>query len=396
MTETWFLADPEELELKRVDTTLGLRASIRFYNDLVAPGIGGVRFVRQLTWSCLAIRHSREIGISSIKLGNAIEALGLKAYYNTLKDEEYSYRGSRAFERTSFDELKTFNALANKKNYVQITYRQNTSRTLTQEDGLGLTDEGAGFETFTLSPAGLELVEAHQSNYSRGIGTLLRDWVKSGSAPTKDSANERFGPRSTKAEKEVILKRLNSEITPRFRALRGDLGRRRSTISLFQMLKDSWGIAEFRDTCSSKGYHPLLEDFNKAIDFFDMLHAGQAVLAKIYDLVDKYQGELSLSSSEVNQELALLVKSSKKYLDGDPTILEDQASAFASYVIREEKNSTSLLAEIIRRDGRVCILADDKILKGPLYRAEVINHESLVQSIPSTLSNFYSLWRECK
>jgi hypothetical protein len=390
------MADPEELELKRVDTTLGLRGSIRFYNDLVAPGIGGVRFVRQLTWSCLAIRYAQEIGVSPIKLGNAIEALGLKAHYNSLKDEEYTYRGSRAFERTSFDDVNTFVALSNKKNYVQITYRQNTSRTLTQEDGLGLTDSGAGFESFTLSPAGIELVEAHQSNYSRSISGVLREWVKIGAAPSKDAAKERFGPQSTKAEREVILKRLTSEITGRSIPLRGDFGRRRTMIALFHDLKEIWDISEFRNLCSAKGYNSILEDFNKAIDFFDMLHAGQNVLAKIYDLVDKYQGELSLSCLEINEEIALLVKSCKKYLDGDPMILEAQASGFASFIIREENNSSSILAEVIRRDSRVCIFTDDKILKGPLYRSNVINLESLVQSIPSTLSNFYSLWRECR
>ena len=84
-SEEWYLATPEELDIQRIDLTLGLGSSIRYYNDLVAPGIGNVSFIRQILWSLIAVKYSKKFKVSGIKLANSIEALGLKPYYHLNK-----------------------------------------------------------------------------------------------------------------------------------------------------------------------------------------------------------------------------------------------------------------------------------------------------------------------
>lgn len=395
MSSEWFLASPETIELKRIDTTLGLRGAIRYYNDLVAPGIGSVRFVRQLTWSCLAIRHATENKVSSIRLGNAIEAIGLKAYFEKTQGVEYKFRGTRAFKRTSYADENSFKGLSQRKNYVLITYRQNTSRSLPLEGGLGFIEAGSGFETFEISSAGHELLESHQSNYRLDVGKILTDWIKGDKSPSVDVANDRFGPISSEAEKQAILRRLNSDVLPTMPGLRNDAGRRRKIIQIFKSLGHNWGAADFSIGCLNHGHNLVKEDFEKAIDFFDMLRAGQLVLLRIYEILNRNQGYLKITNNGVDKELRGLVKAAEKFLHKPKSMqLESNAEAFGNFIIKHSSQLPQILQEIARRDSRVCLLVEDEIRKGPLYRSDAINPESLEQSIPVSLVNFYLLWSE--
>jgi hypothetical protein len=158
MLGEWYLAEPDKLEDERIDLTLGLRSAIRYYNDLVAPGVGNVTFIRQITWSLLSVRYAKSLKVGAIKLANSIEALGLKAFYNTMLDiTNYNYRGVRAFVRSNFNDLNSYKDLSQPRNYVQITYRQNTTRSLPYHTGLGFVNGNTSFEGFTLTAPGEEL-----------------------------------------------------------------------------------------------------------------------------------------------------------------------------------------------------------------------------------------------
>ena len=401
MTDQWFLADSEQIDLNRIDTTLGLRASIRYYNDLVAPGIGNVGFIRQLTWSCLAIHYSKQLDQRAIKLGNAIEALGLKAFYHCAGKEifnERGFRGSRAFNRTSYREENSFEELSNQKNYVQIRYRQNTSRTLRPETGLGLVDEtGTGYESFRLSASGVELLEEHQRHFENiDLKKTLSTWISGGSIPA-DKANERFGPISTKNERLVILRRLNSEIDKKFPGIREDLSRRRVLISLFPHFKEGWGISELQEICKKNKLNLYLEDFNKAVDFYEMLQAGQKVLAKIYFLLEANNGKLDLKTKDVAGEILELIRRCKTFLllHSESMSLEAESTKFAKYICDMEGTNERILQEIANRDKRVCLPMGDSIVKGPLFRSGALDADKLVVSVPYSLRNLYSLWSEC-
>ena len=57
MTESsWGLLGPESLVGERRTRTLGLGASVRAFNDLAVPGLGGVWFGKQLFLALLGIQ----------------------------------------------------------------------------------------------------------------------------------------------------------------------------------------------------------------------------------------------------------------------------------------------------------------------------------------------------
>ncbi len=71
----WFIPAKEEFQSLRALWTLGLNRAIRYYRELVVPGIGGVWFVRQLSWAAADIALAREHHIKPAKVANAIKAL---------------------------------------------------------------------------------------------------------------------------------------------------------------------------------------------------------------------------------------------------------------------------------------------------------------------------------
>lgn len=109
---------------------------------------------------------------------NAIEALSMKLTYNSISNKaDYNFRGTRAFGRDQ--ENLTFNFLKYAKNYVAITYRQNTSRYLTSKFGVGLVKSGTRFSKYELSDSALEIVSEFNTG-TRHYRDLLRGWVTRG------------------------------------------------------------------------------------------------------------------------------------------------------------------------------------------------------------------------
>lgn len=395
MNYKWFLSDPEVIEGKRVDLTLGLRGSIRYYNDLIAPGIGNVTFIRQLTWSCLALYYSDELNEGSAKLANAIEAFGLKAYFNNSKSEEFGYKGTRAFNRTTWDELNSYKSLSVKNNYVQITYRQNTTRSLPYRTGLGLVNDESVFSKFTLSTSGYELVENLESQYgSYKHGFILKKWIQENKSSTSvNTVSERFGPISTKSEKQDIYTRLNSFVHEGVEGLRGDINRRERIINIFKTEKE---IKNFNTTLSILKKHDYLElysDMKKAIEFYQMLYCGQVILSKIFNelLISKC---LEIGSDKYQDEIINLKKSAETYLNNETNhILNPDAKLFATTI--KNGNNEEIIIDIINRDKRVSEIIDGKIVKGPLFRDDIALMKFTLVETPKTFINFYKIWSEC-
>ena len=51
----WFIPALEEFQSERALLHLGLNGAVRHYRELIVPGIGGVWFVRQLSWAVAGI-----------------------------------------------------------------------------------------------------------------------------------------------------------------------------------------------------------------------------------------------------------------------------------------------------------------------------------------------------
>lgn len=394
MSTSWFLADPEIIEGKRVDLNLGLRGSIRFYNDLTAPGIGNVSFIRQLTWSCLALYYSEELNESSTKLANAIEAFGLKAYYNSKKGNEYQFRGSRAFARTSWDDLNSYKALSTKNNYVQITYRQSTTRSLPYTSGIGLVDSGAVFSNYVLSSSGRELIENLEKQYnSHKHGSILKKWIEESRVSTFETVAERFGPLSTTNEKNDILIRLNSFVAERIDGSVCDYERRQRIISIFDKEKEEINPKIILQLLKKHDYKALYSDMEKAIEFYKMLNDGQIILGKIFqDLITI--PKLEVNGQKFKVEIDNLKKSAQIYLQTkSPISLNIDARSFAESIVNS--NFDEVIIEIVNREKKVSDIVDGNIVRGQLYREDIAKTKFELVQIPKTFMNFYSLWKEC-
>ena len=76
----WGLLGPETLASERRTRTLGLGATVRSFNDLAVPGLGGVWFGKQLLLATLGVAIAERVRNSgkraqNIEVANAVEAL---------------------------------------------------------------------------------------------------------------------------------------------------------------------------------------------------------------------------------------------------------------------------------------------------------------------------------
>ena len=396
--EEWYLATPEELDIQRIDLTLGLRSSIRYYNDLVAPGIGNVSFIRQIMWSLIAVKYSKKFKVSGIKLSNAIEALGLKAFYNVNRAtyREKGYRGTRAFERSTLEEINSYKELCQPRNYVQITYRQNTTRSLPQQTGLGVVDGNTSFEGFNLSPAGLEMLSAYEAEYYQpSTELILHNWIQENKRIGTSSLSERFGPISSQVEREKMLLRITADVSPMVAGLRNDTGRRRKLASVFKNLKPEWDIQDLRHELKNFDMSLFEEDLQKAIDFFEMLLAGKKLLVAIYSRITDRSTKLSLQTTDLKSEIDFLIASCKRYILHKNNLPEFEAAQFANTVISFAQQPAKILYEVASRDMRVCMPVEGHITQGPLYRNDISVPEiEDIDEVPKSIRNLYSVWKE--
>ena len=79
MEGTWGLLGPEFLPNTRRTRTLGLGASVRAFNDLAVPGLGGVWYGKQLLLAVLGVAvaedaRNRGAKVQNIEVANAIES----------------------------------------------------------------------------------------------------------------------------------------------------------------------------------------------------------------------------------------------------------------------------------------------------------------------------------
>jgi len=79
-TTVWGLLGPETLASERRTRTLGLGATVRSFNDLAVPGLGGVWFGKQLFLATLGVAIAERVRnsgkrVQNIEVANAVEAL---------------------------------------------------------------------------------------------------------------------------------------------------------------------------------------------------------------------------------------------------------------------------------------------------------------------------------
>ncbi len=146
---TWGLLGPEFLPDSRRTRTLGLGATVRLFNDLAVPGLGGVWYGKQLLLATLGVAvaeeaRSRKAKVQNIEVANAIEAL---ACWLAFKKNGWS-RDARLRGNTKLQHKKdfSFQSVRQRNFYVTQPMRMATVQAL---PALGFVEsDGAKFNAF--------------------------------------------------------------------------------------------------------------------------------------------------------------------------------------------------------------------------------------------------------
>jgi hypothetical protein len=183
MTLSWGLLGPGALEVERRVRTLGVAASVRHFNELAVPGLGGVWFGKQVMLATLGVRvaqgaRAQRRQFTNIETANAIEAL---ACWLGFRGNDWQavprLRGVNKMRGVKEDAL-TFRRMREQKFYVTQPMRMSTVEAL---PALGLVDApGARFNTFACTEAGEAFIAAacaHARPKNRTVTDHLIDWT---------------------------------------------------------------------------------------------------------------------------------------------------------------------------------------------------------------------------
>jgi hypothetical protein len=175
-----------EVEITRRVRSLGLGDSVRSFNDLEVPGIGGVWFGRQLILPLLGIKlaslaERRGQSVTNIEAANAVEALAcLISLSSNIGVADARVKGRNKFQSVigKFSNLR-FSKVRKKSFYVTQPMRMATTTVL---PSLGLVEGGTSrFNSFVLSKNGITLLNESISSYRPGNKNLidyLDQWVE--------------------------------------------------------------------------------------------------------------------------------------------------------------------------------------------------------------------------
>ena len=177
----WGLLGPEFLPNTRRNRTLRLGASVRRFNDLAVPGLGGVWYGKQLLLATLGVAvaeaaRSQGVKVQNIEVANAIEALACwLAFKSNGWSSDSRLRGNTKLQgKDNF----SFRRVRQRNFYVTQPMRMATVQAL---PALGFVEsDSARFNAFCCAEGGSNFIEQATRKYSpykRSVIGHLTKWV---------------------------------------------------------------------------------------------------------------------------------------------------------------------------------------------------------------------------
>jgi len=372
MNNTWGLLGPEFLPNTRRTRNLGLGASVRSFNDLAVPGLGGVWYGKQLLLATLGVAvaetaRSRGTKVQNIEAANAIEAL---ACWLAFKSNDWGtdarLRGSTKLQGK--DDF-SFRYVRQRNFYVTQPMRMATVQAL---PALGFVEsDGSRFNAFHCSTAGKDFIEQATAGYrprNRTIIEHLTLWVQ-----MKENNVD------TDALRQVLspLEPLPNELIPllRERLIQGgnelpeDKKRRTNALTWVESLRrdkpDRLMWTQQPVMISEEHWHDLqsgalfFEVRDATITALDTLeaHIGGRSNGQPYSLKEPIPDALKAPIEK-------LKSAAREYLDAKH--VNEDAKKFCNECIAD--NSSRILRSLVGRDGHVLRLLGDEIKPGPAFR----------------------------
>lgn len=392
---SWGLLGPEVVGSERRTRTLGVGASVRNFNDLAVPGLGGVWFAKQLFLATLGValaeRVSNEVRppARNIETANAIEALAcwFALDGNKWRSDPRVRGATKMRSRQNLSDL-AFAKVRKPGFYVSQPMRMATVQCL---PALGFVDtDGGRFSAFSCSTYGHDLIEAELSGYStnssqksKGAFESLANWAILNTEPAK--ALKVLSTRTSLSQhaRNIVAERLTQGCVEETRA---DTCRRRAAVEWVESVRNN-----DRATLTWTNRPTQIEEAH-----WRDLHAGALFFSardsaiRVLDTLESHVGNLtercySLRDpipESVKHEMQTLRERAQIFLDENRS--DDIANAFCRECVGER--DTEVLKCLVARDTRVLVLREDKIAPGPAFKGKTVNNldgtgESITEQI---------------
>lgn len=372
MEGAWGLLGPEFLPNARRTRTLGLGASVRSFNDLAVPGLGGVWYGKQLLLATLGVAvaeeaRSRGAKVQNIEMANAIEALAcwLAFKSNGWGSDARLHGNTKLQGKDDF----SFRRVRQRNFYVTQPMRMATVQAL---PALGFVEsDSARFNAFRCTGAGSNFIEQATKDYNpykRSVIDHLAKWVL--------GESDKLGNSLPLIQALSPLFSLSKDAIPllRERLIQGgnerheDKKRRSNALAWVEAVRKNrpgrltW--AHRPQEISEEHWH----DLQAGALFFEAREAAIATL----DAVEAHIGNqgvgqfLSLKKQvpePLNQSLEKLKSAAKKCLDFK--CVDEDANTFCRECLRDEP--AIILRTLVDRDRHVLRLVGDEIKPGPAF-----------------------------
>ena len=371
MSMIWGLSGPEQLGSERRTRTLNIGAAIREYNERAVPGMGGVWYAKQLLLAMLGIALAQKLrermaNVSNIEAANAIEALG--CYYALKQSKGQGDARVRGSEKLRGKSDFNFQTLCKPGFYVSQPMRMGTGQALLV---LGMVRaQGERFNAFTCTAFGHEFVNACCGDDGALLEELVQ-WAQKGSSvdKLKSPIPELLSPLQVlPAQARTLLSRRIDT------AASG--GTRRTAIRRWVLARHAESTAVFDWSERPDEIDPEhWNDLHYGALFFQVQDAAYDVL----NAVEQHMAVLSTQRFElgsvlperISTHITHLREMARLFLDNPQRQRTDPvASTFCHECI--DPDSSSLLASLVSRDGRVLRLQGKGILPGGAFQHQVL------------------------
>lgn len=382
---SWGLLGPEVVGSERRTRTLGVGASVRNFNDLAVPGLGGVWFAKQLFLATLGVALAERVGKAirpparNIETANAVEAL---ACWFALDSNEWQpdprVRGATKMRsRETLSEL-AFAKVRKPGFYVSQPMRMATVQSL---PALGFVNtDGGRFSAFSCSTHGHDLIEAELPGYSgnssqksKGFFESLANWAISNTEPAKVLKALSTRASLSKHARNIVAERLAQGSD---KEARHDTSRRRAALDWVESIRDTPSSALSWKNKPAQIEEAHWRDLQAGALFFSTRDTAIRVL----DGLESHIGNLtercySLSApvpDSVKREIKTLRERAQIFLD------EKRADKIANAFCREcvDERDTEVLKCLVERDARVLVLREDKVAPGPAFNGKTTQNSS--------------------
>lgn len=371
MDEIWGLLGPEFLPTTRRTRTLGLGASVRSFNDLAVPGLGGVWYGKQLFLATLGVAVAEEARnrgskVQNIEVANAIEAL---ACWLAFTENNWSRDARlRGITKLRNKDNLSFRLARQRNFYVTQPMRMATVQPL---PALGFIESASlRFNGFRCSVEGREFINQATNGYrpyNRTVIDHLTNWtqMKAESVDTH-KLRQALSP----------INRIPEETTPllRERLIQGgdehpeDKERRANALRWVNALRkkkpDKLTWEHRPKDISENHWH----DLQAGALFFEAREAAIATL----DALETHIGNQTIGNSfslgpipeSLKPEIENLKSKANKFLEFNH--FDKEANKFCAECVNTYPSS--MLRSLVKRDEHVLRLVGDEVKPGPAFR----------------------------